>query len=198
VDDRVVFAARLGVRIPLVDPVDRPILGSFTPASRRCTRVLQAPVPSIDWINPIPTLRSDSATAPRIAMIQKPFDRVTQDDIDALWQSFGVPSSPFYNPVGTRKSGCWNLQPKSGSSNRNGRRSTQMEREISRLVRLQFIHLQGESQLPPFRAFESASICVHLRLFSLSTAVSRINRQASIPTCGALFHCLTHSQLMWR
>lgn len=83
-DDRVVFVARLGVRIPLVDPVDRPILGSFTPAPRRCTRVLQVPVPFIDWINPIPTLPTDSAAAPRIAMIQKPFDQITKDDIEAL------------------------------------------------------------------------------------------------------------------
>jgi hypothetical protein len=33
-----------------------------------------------------------------------------------------------------------------------------MEREISRLMRPQFIHLRAESQLPPFRTFESAVI----------------------------------------
>jgi hypothetical protein len=50
-----------------------------------------------------------------------------------------------------------------------------MEREIGRWMRLQFIHLLGESQWPPFRSFESASICVYLRLFSLSTAGFRLN-----------------------
>jgi hypothetical protein len=43
-----------------------------------------------------------------------------------------------------------------------------MEREIGRWMRLQFIHLLGESQWPPFRAFKSASIDVYLRLFFLS------------------------------
>ena len=43
-------------------------------------------------------------------------------------------------------------------------------------MRFQFIHLPGEFQWPPFRAFESASNCVDLRLFQLTTVGLRFSR----------------------
>lgn len=51
-----------------------------------------------------------------------------------------------------------------------------MEPQINRWMRIQFIHLLGEFHWPRFRAFESAFICFHLRLFSLSAADLRLKQ----------------------